>query len=162
MEYRLTDGANVEGFIQKCENLKRDVRVDFVGIALQADHSKEISWQYAAGNRNEKYRRMLVHYGKGIAGGVIASGRRMVITHFPDGIKGKTIDYPIMLAEHLVSALAVPIFCKTMPKGVLLIGKRTLYSFSETEELVVLMAAKEMEKLLTLTSWQDSRGEEKP
>jgi nitrogen regulatory protein A len=132
-----------------CENVRKDCKVDFAGIAFEGKKSKRISWYYAAGNRNEKFRRMEVRYGKGIAGQVIATGRPVEILSFPENLEGKTVDYPIMLAEQLVSARAVPIYRESLPKGAFLIGRRTSQSFSEEEQKILEDAVNKLERLFS-------------
>ena len=73
-------------------------------------------WHYASGNLNDKYKRITVRFGKGIAGKIISSGSPMMMNDFPNGIYGKVTDHPIMLAEKLVSSYAVPLFFNGVPK----------------------------------------------
>jgi nitrogen regulatory protein A len=144
----MINGNNENPFVQACNKLKEEIHCDFVGIAIQNQKGPDIKWYYAAGNLNEKYKKITVRYGKGIAGKVILTGRPMSILNFPEHIFGKALEYPIMLAEKLVSSYAVPIFCNTSPKGVLLVGQRHAYSFSEKEEQAVQQTAAKMEEML--------------
>jgi signal transduction protein with GAF and PtsI domain len=141
-----------------CENVKAECKADFVGVAFQTGKRKKICWHYAAGNRNEKFRRMEVRYGKGMAGRVIATGRPVFIPSFPHDLHGKAVDYPIMLAEQLVCARAVPVYASGIPKGVLLIGRRTSQLFSARENEVVQKAAENLERLLQDNLFSDLRG----
>ncbi|MDM5212863.1 GAF domain-containing protein [Peribacillus sp. NJ4] len=133
-------------FKEACEHALEEMNCDFVGLALQNRKGPDISWHYAAGNRNDKYKRITVRYGKGIAGKVISTGRPMKIEGFPNNIHGKALEYPIMLAENLNCAFAVPIHFKGVPKGVLLVGKRTDQPISESDQHTILDAAKKLEK----------------
>jgi nitrogen regulatory protein A len=142
-----------------CENVKRECKADFAGIAFQAKKSQKIGWQYAAGNRNEKFRRMEVRYGKGVAGRVIATGRPVEISSFPDHIEGKAVDYPIMLAEHMVCVWAMPVYIEGLPKGAFLIGRRTSQPFSVNEHIIVQNAAEKLEGLLKENLLPDLEGE---
>lgn len=129
-----------------CEEVLAEIKCDFVGLALQNSDGPDVKWHYAAGNSNNKYRKITVRYGKGIAGKVIATGRSMTVEGFPYNISGKALEYPIMLAEKLVTACAVPIHFNSLPKGVLLVGKRTNHPFSKSEQLAVQKAAKCLEE----------------
>jgi nitrogen regulatory protein A len=129
-----------------CEKVLAEIKCDFVGLALQNSDGPDVKWHYAAGNSNNKYIRITVRYGKGIAGKVIATGRPMTVEGFPHHISGKPLEYPIMLAEKLVTAFAVPIHFNSLPKGVLLVGKRTNQSFSKSEQMAVLKATKCLEE----------------
>jgi nitrogen regulatory protein A len=142
-----------------CENVRKDCHVDFAGIAFEGKKSKKISWYYAAGNRNEKFRRMEVWYGKGIAGRVIATGRPVEIPSFPKHLEGKAVDYPIMLAEQLASARAVPIYREGLPKGAFLIGRRISQPFSEEEQKIVEDAVNKLERLFSNNLLPDLEGE---
>ncbi|MBS4205913.1 GAF domain-containing protein [Bacillus sp. FJAT-49754] len=132
---------------QICEKLLLEVNCEFVGFAIQNSHGPDITWRIAAGNSNDKYKRITVRYGKGIAGKVIATGQPIEIENFPDNISGKVLDYPIMLAEKLLYAFAMPIRIKGIPKGVLLVGKRTINPISESDQQLVKLAATEIEAL---------------
>jgi nitrogen regulatory protein A len=132
-----------------CDQILKDIGADFVGLALQNENGPDVKWHYAAGNLNDKYKRITVRFGKGIAGRVISTGSEMMIAEFPHGIIGKVTDYPITLAENLVSMYAAPLFLQTIPKGVLLVGKRIKYFFSEEEQEYVQESAQELELILT-------------
>lgn len=124
--------------VQTCLQVLKNLEADFVGLAIQNELGPDVKWHCAAGNTNDKYKRITVRYGKGIAGRVISSGSPMMITNFPQNILGKSTDYPIMLAEKLVSSYAVPLFFNGIPKGVLLVGYRDkVHIFSEEEQLFV-------------------------
>ncbi|MGG4268389.1 GAF domain-containing protein [Peribacillus simplex] len=135
-------------FKQTCEQVLKALDCDFVGLALQNSNGPDVSWHYAAGNRNDKYKRITVRYGKGIAGKVISTGRPMKIEDFPNNILGKALEYPIMLAENLKFAFAVPIQFKVVLKGVLLIGNRTTQPISESDQQTILDAVEKLEKKL--------------
>jgi nitrogen regulatory protein A len=133
---------------QECEAILAKIKADFVGLALQSKDGLDVRWHYAAGNSNDKFKRISVRYGKGIAGKVISTGSPMTINNFPDGILGKALEYPIMLAERLLYAFAVPIFYKGSPKGVLLVGRRTNAPISESEQNVVSQASRGLEEMI--------------
>ena len=131
-----------------CNNLMADVNSEFVALAIQNESGPDVRWHYATGNLNDKYKRITVRYGKGIAGKVISSGSPMMMFNFPHDILGKVTDYPIALAEKLVSSYAVPLFFNAAPKGVLLVGKRVKYSFTEEEQEKVKESALSLEQLV--------------
>lgn len=131
-----------------CEGLKQRLYCEFVALALQNEVGPDVRWHYASGNLNDKYKRITVRFGKGIAGKIISSGSPMKLNDFPNDIYGKVTDHPIMLAEKLVSCYAVPIFLNSLPKGVLLVGKREKYTFSEDDQEMVQDTALELEQIL--------------
>ncbi len=134
--------------IEVCDQLRSAVGCDFVGLAIQNKVGPDVSWHYASGNLNDKYKRISVRFGKGIAGKIISTGTPMNTTDFPNNIIGKVTDYPIMLAEKLVSTYSVPLFFNAVPKGVLLVGKRERHSFSEHAQEQVMESAHTLEQLL--------------
>ena len=135
--------------MEVCDSLLTVVNCEFVALALQNEVGPDVKWHYAAGNLNDKYKRITVRFGKGIAGKIISSGSPMLLTDFPNGIIGKITDHPIMLAEKLVSTYAVPLFFHSAPKGVLLIGSRKIKTYTETDQQYVKEAAQDLEKILT-------------
>jgi nitrogen regulatory protein A len=144
----MTELRELQSIVEACEKLKNEIKGEFVGLAIQNEVGPDIRWRYASGNLNDKYKRITVRYGKGIAGKVISSGSTMMIQDFPNGITGKAIEHPIMLAEKLVSSYAVPLFFNGVPKGVLLVGKRDRYIFSESEQGTVKETAALLELAL--------------
>jgi nitrogen regulatory protein A len=134
--------------IKVCNSLMAVVGCEFVALALQNEVGPDVRWHYASANLNDKYKRITVRFGKGIAGKIISSGSPMMITDFPNGVIGKVTDYPIMLAEKLVSSYAVPLFFNAVPKGVLLIGNRRATTFTEQDQQYVRESAQALEQIL--------------
>ncbi|MEY2191745.1 GAF domain-containing protein [Neobacillus sp. BF23-41] len=134
--------------IKVCDSLMAVVGCEFVALALQNEVGPDVRWHYASANLNDKYKRITVRFGKGIAGKIISSGSPMMITDFPNGVIGKVTDYPIMLAEKLVSSYAVPLFFNAVPKGVLLIGNRRTTTFNEQDQQYVRESAQALEQIL--------------
>lgn len=139
----------LQSVIEVCNQLKAVVGCEFVALAMQNEIGPDVRWHYASGNLNDKYKRITVRFGKGIAGKIISSGSPMMITDFPHGIFGKVTDHPIMLAEKLKSSFAVPLFFNAVPKGVLLIGNRTPFTFTEDDQKHVNLTAHSLEKILS-------------
>lgn len=134
--------------LQVCNKMAQEVPCEFVGLAVYHSSAKEIRWHVAIGNRNDKYKRIIVRYGKGIAGQVIRNGRPMTVIGPFDQRAGKQTEYPILIAEQLLSAYAVPVSSHGIPWGVLLIGNRSGDSFQTTCTERVKQAAWQIEDLL--------------
>ncbi|RHW41511.1 GAF domain-containing protein [Neobacillus notoginsengisoli] len=134
--------------IEKITELREEIGCDFVGLAIQNKVGPDIRWHFASGNLNDKYERITVRYGKGVAGKVVSTGSPILVENFPQNILGKATDYPIMLAEKLKSSYAVPLFFNGVPKGVLLAGNRSNLSFSVRWCSAVRETAAELEKIL--------------
>ncbi|MFJ5716159.1 GAF domain-containing protein [Neobacillus sp. NPDC093127] len=144
----MTEIRKLRPVLEVCDSLMVEAGCDFVGLAIQNTVGPDVRWHYAAGNLNDKYERITVRFGKGIAGKIISSGSAMMLADFPNDIFGKVTDYPIMLAEKLVSSYAVPLFFNAVPKGVLLIGKRESFTFPDYIQQQVKDAAEALEQLL--------------
>lgn len=141
----MNESINIEPAKEICEELRKEISCDFVGLAFQNRVRPDINWFYATGNINDKYKLISVRYGKGIAGKVIMTSRPMFIEHFPYTLYGKAIEYPIMLAEKLISAYAEPVLHNGVPKGALLIGEREIRVFLEEEKKIVQQYARKLE-----------------
>lgn len=146
--------------LEICDKLMQSVGCDFVALAIQDEAGPDVRWYYAAGNLNDKYERISVRFGKGIAGKVISTGSSLTLDHFPQNIYGKVTDYPIMLAEKLVSCYAVPLVFNSMPKGVLLVGKRVPYVFEEEEQQQVNKSGQRLEAVLNHHLTGKKRGDQ--
>lgn len=130
--------------MRACQKVLRHVAADFIGFAIQSVGGSEINWHIATGDSSGIYKRLSVNYGRGIAGQVISTGNAVEIQNFPNDIQGQVRDYPIMLAERLIYAFAVPVLHNEVPHAVLLAGKRTNKPFSEQERNIVQQAANNM------------------
>nr|WP_263323219.1 GAF domain-containing protein [Neobacillus sp. Marseille-Q6967] len=137
-----------QAVLEVCNKLMQSIGCDFVALAIQDEAGPDVRWHYAAGNLNDKYERISVRFGKGIAGKVISTGSSFMLEHFPQNIYGKVTDYPIMLAEKLVACYAVPLVFNSTPKGVLLVGKRVPYVFEEEQQEQVNEAGQRLEAVL--------------
>jgi nitrogen regulatory protein A len=129
-------------------DLLMNIPCEFAAIAFQVPNGTDVKWKHAEGNLNDKYKRITLRYGKGIAGRVISTGSAVKLDSFPENIIGKDLEYPIMLAEKLISAYAVPIFLNGAAKGVLLVGRREKQSFQKDEQMSVQNYTKELEKVV--------------
>ncbi|MEC2159233.1 GAF domain-containing protein [Virgibacillus halodenitrificans] len=137
-----------EQFLAECNRLRKNMQIDFVGIALQQSDGLTITWPFVSGNTTNKYKHITVRYGKGVAGKVISTGADLALESFPNRISGKPTEYPIMLAERLYSAYAIPINFKGMPKGALLAGMRSQIDWSKANINQMKQMTTEIEKLL--------------
>jgi nitrogen regulatory protein A len=131
-----------------CRELAVKLPFEFVGLAISTDRGEALRWQCVVGNRNDKYKRITVRYGKGIAGQTLRTGRMMIINSFPERIPGKPTEYPIMLAEQLVSCIAVPIFFGGSVWGILLGGHRSAVTYTENAQECITDAALKIQQIL--------------
>ena len=110
--------------------VRRATESDVVALAYVERQSGYSQWVLATGNKRDRYKRIVLRAGKGLAGKVISSGRSYLIESYSPKRGTDPAEYPIMLAESLTSALVVPIAGENRILGVLLIGQRTPRTFS--------------------------------
>lgn len=115
---------------QLIDSIRDQYRIDFISLAFvqSAKLDYVLKWQYASGNINNRYKRVVLQSGKGIAGSVFKSGKPLYIDDISTSIaKDDLFNYPIVIAEELISLAAFPIYENEteMVKGVILFGFRT-------------------------------------
>jgi nitrogen regulatory protein A len=121
--------------------LRRLTATDFAALAWTSSDEQTIRWRFVSGNRNERVKRIVLFPGKGITGKVLRSGRPMVLQSFVPQRGDDPREYPILLAEGLRSAVAVPVTVEERIMGVLLVGCRESRVFQdEMLELVMDVA----------------------
>ncbi|MBI5974332.1 nitrate respiration regulation accessory nitrate sensor NreA [Staphylococcus canis] len=109
------------------ERLRHEYQFDFAGIALPIeDHvATKIKWRYVSGNLNDRYQRIVLRHGRGVAGNVMKTGKPMIISDATaDDIQNTLFNFPIIMSEALTSLLAIPLWHNHRVKGVLLFGQR--------------------------------------
>ena len=129
--------------------LRLKTGADFSAFACQEPGEALIRWKYAVGNRNERFRRIVLRSGKGIAGKVLLSGRVMLIENYEPKPHDDPREYPILYAEELKSALGVPVMIEDKVKGVVLIGYRSNCVIEEKVVELAKVTAEQVAKLLT-------------
>lgn len=106
--------------------LKTQTGVDFVGLAtskLTERGIREIRWQFVSGNLSEQYKKIVLQPGKGLAGIVWRTGRKLVDEHL-QAKKENFLSYPILTMERLESAVALPVLHEQEVIAVLLLAYR--------------------------------------
>ena len=115
---------------QKITDLLIEIRlqleVDFVGLAMAAENGDGeivIKWKYVSNNRNNRYQKIVLQVGKGIAGIVWKTARPYVVEDAKKDIQ-ETKDFPLTITEQLVSMAAIPLLNGHEVQAVLLGGFR--------------------------------------
>lgn len=114
-------------FQREIDQLRNRFEFDFVALNIvnTLDNSPILKWQYASGNLNNRYQRMVLHPSKGIAGTVFKTGKPMLIINVDQEIPTNELHrFPIVVAENLKSLGAVPLWESNRVAGVLLVGFR--------------------------------------
>lgn len=137
--------GSLQGDIEaSLSELRRLTATDFAALAWADDTEQAIRWKYASGSRNERYKRIILRLGKGIAGKVMRSGRPMVVETFSPQSGDDPREYPILLAENLKSIIGVPVIIENRVKGVLLVGCRAPRKFDNDNVELVLNVAEQV------------------
>lgn len=106
---------------------------DFSAFARLSERDHTIHWKYAVGNKSDRYKQMVGKPGRGLSGSVVRFGRDIVVDKNTPNYDKTRLEYPIMLAENLHSAIAVPIHLHGKINGILLIGSRSLQEYSQSQ-----------------------------
>lgn len=121
---------------QEIERLKELFRFDYIGIALVQSPERrfELRWVYVTGNRSERYRRIKLQSGKGIAGLVFKTGKPIFVEDADEKWSaGDLFNYPIVQVEGLKSLGAIPLYQDNRVKGVMLVGYRSGRQLTEVQ-----------------------------
>ncbi len=118
------DSLKVFNFQQEIEQLKAHFGFDFVAVALvqPAERHFELKWEFAAGNQSNRYRRIVLQTGKGVAGHVFKTGKPFLVEELLG--EKDLYNYPIVVSEGLKSFGAIPLYKYNRVNGVLLVGYR--------------------------------------
>ena len=118
---------SMHDYQSELDNLRIHFGFDFAGLALPTeDHvGMKIKWRYVSGNLNNRYQRIVLRNGRGIAGNVMKTGKPMTIANTnQDEIQQSLFNFPILLSEQLTALIAIPLWHNHRVKGVLLFGQR--------------------------------------
>ncbi|WP_068785776.1 GAF domain-containing protein [Paenibacillus phocaensis] len=109
------------------DQLREQMGYDFVSLAFaeSAVNDFVLTWKYASGNLNNRYKRIVLQSGKGIAGIVFKTGSPMLVPRVVEGLPPQEMyNYPILISERLTSLAAIPLYLADRVEGVLLAGYR--------------------------------------
>lgn len=136
------------------EQLKEELGLDFVAVALADGQYRDIYWRFALGANSERYKKIAVRMGKGMAGKVLQGFTPYVVTEFPEDVQEDVLEYPIFLVESLKSGMGVtiksPLPTDRQSNGVLLVGQRSKREFLENDIDQVQLCANVLAELYDL------------
>ncbi|WP_052339204.1 GAF domain-containing protein [Gorillibacterium massiliense] len=155
MTNRNGDAGTLQQMIQKeMAELKSELKLDFVAVALTDGEYRDIHWRFALGANSDRYKKITVRIGKGMAGKVLQAKSPYVVTAFPEEVQEEMLEYPIFLVESLRSGVGVSVDSfkpeRSQAYGVLLIGQREMREFTEKEIERVQICARELGRLYDL------------
>ncbi|MBH5320297.1 GAF domain-containing protein [Paenibacillus sp. GSMTC-2017] len=139
-------------FILELNRLRGELSSDFCALAMLDVDGFTLKWKLASGNENERFRKMTFRYGKGLSDTVVKVGRAVSL-NLTDIISSRQVhEYPILIAESLRSAYAVPLQDGIKVIGVLLVGDRKNRIYRVDEKRVVLQAGVRMSAVISHSS----------
>lgn len=112
---------------EEMKRVKNIFKFDFIALSLMqsAEQNFAIKWQYAIGNHSNRYRRIVLQTGKGVAGNVFKTGKPLLVTDVERELSELNLfNYPIVRAEGLTSFGAIPLYKNNRVYGVLLVAFR--------------------------------------
>ncbi|RED59343.1 GAF domain-containing protein [Cohnella lupini] len=136
-------------FMEDLNQLRVSINSDFCALALLDADGFTLRWKLASGNENERYRSMKFQPGRGLSDTVVKVGRAVSLNLAEIIFTRKLHEYPIMLAESLRSAYAVPLHDGIQVIGVLLIGDRKKRLYRPEEKKAAEHAGERISKLVS-------------
>ena len=114
-------------YTDQLRKLKTRFGFEFVSLAIALEAGQPLlTWIHATGNKNTRYRRIVLEPGKGIAGEVYRGGNVLIIQDAKEEIlEQDRFKYPITIAEELRSILAYPLWKEEKVEGILLLAFRS-------------------------------------
>ncbi|MHA6528765.1 GAF domain-containing protein [Paenibacillus sp. BAC0078] len=109
------------------DQIREALGYDFLSLALAepAEYDYVIRWKYASGNTNDRFKRIVLQSGRGIAGIIFKTGKPFLLSSVQKHVKPDTLfTFPIIKMENLNSIVAVPMWNDARVAGVLLGGFR--------------------------------------
>ncbi|CAG7641779.1 hypothetical protein PAESOLCIP111_04268 [Paenibacillus solanacearum] len=105
----------------------------FAALSLAVPDEQRLRWLYAYGNRNERYKRMGVKPGAGPDGMALRTGKPALWDE-QTGLNGKAAgECPLLTAEKLQAAAAIPLIDGHEIAGLLLIARRTPEAYTNQD-----------------------------
>lgn len=138
-----------DDLMKEMELLRSELGSDFCSLALVEPDSDELAWKLASGNENDRCLSMRERAGRGFTGTVVKVGRAMPVNVAQLVMTRQLYEYPILAAEKLRSAYAVPLLSGRSVTGVLLIGDRRKRVYRPEERNRASAAGERIAGLLT-------------
>lgn len=118
---------SADDYQRQIDGLREELGCDFVSLAFaqSATDGFVITWQYASGNLNDRFKRIVLQPGKGLAGYVYKTGKPIFVADVRKEINASDLfNYPIIMSEQLHSLATIPLFQADRVAGVFLAGYR--------------------------------------
>ncbi|MCD9020679.1 GAF domain-containing protein [Cohnella silvisoli] len=146
------NGRESDLLLEQLNGLRAEIGSDFCSLGLLEGAERTLKWKLASGNENERFLKMTDRAGRGLTGSVVKVGRAMSLNVAELIMSRQLYEYPILLAENLRSAYAVPVFDGHLVIGVLLAGDRRKRIYRPEERKCVSLAGERISRLLIANS----------
>lgn len=116
-----------QSFQENIDRIRLEQGFDFAALAFNESAStySPIKWQYVSGNNNDRYKLIILRKGRGLAGNVMKTGKRMIIANVDMALTpDEKVKFPILLSENLTAVIAIPLWYQQQVYGVMLFGQR--------------------------------------
>ncbi|MBB6671764.1 GAF domain-containing protein [Cohnella nanjingensis] len=151
------DHETVEGVRKQLDLIRRALPCDFCALGLLEREGRTLKWPFVSGNGNERFAGIGESGSGGLSGTVMKVGRAATLRAEELAAARRLHEYPLLIAERLKSAYAVPLRSGGLVTGILLIGDRVLHVYREEERR---LAEREGERLAQrLSGWRAESAE---
>jgi nitrogen regulatory protein A len=135
------------------DRLRLGCSSDYAALALpHKEDGWKFKWCYASGSVNQRYKQMVIRRGKGLPGFALLLGRTLThdqgMAEYEGALMRMKMECPLMLAEGLQAAAAVPMGASADEIGVLMVGQRKARVYSESDLLYIRDCAVQLIPLL--------------
>lgn len=116
-----------QSFQENIDRIRLEQGFDFAALVFYESAStySPIKWQYVSGNNNDRYKLIILRKGRGLAGNVMKTGKRMIIANVDMALTpDEKVKFPILLSENLTAVIAIPLWYQQQVYGVMLFGQR--------------------------------------
>ncbi len=124
----------ITSVVQTARNL---FAADAAGIALADGAAGEVRWTIFVGDRADAYKEIRLRAGQGVAGRVVVTGSPVIVEDATQEVADNPDAHPILTAEGLRGALAVPLRRGERTLGALVVAYHAPHRFAN-EEVVLL------------------------
>lgn len=141
-----------EAILAVMATLREEIGCDFCAIGLADSPAHSLRWPVASGHTNERYMNISERPGRGFSATVLKIGRAMPLSMSELVCSRQLQEYPLLLAENLRSAYAVPLYKGLEPTGVLITGERRKRVYRTEERRLIAAAAAQVAAVLCRTN----------
>lgn len=129
---------------QALDETRKRLSADFAALAWMSDDEHRMVWQFVSGSCSARYRTLPIRPGRELAGAVYRIGRPLAWDESTPDLRRKRLESPLMMAEELKAAAAVPIVEADDIRGILLVGQRSDRRYSADDLHAIKRAGEQL------------------